>query len=635
MTTRMARRGPDGEGFLLRRNLALGHRRLAVMDLDHGDQPWETPDGRHALVYNGELYNDAELRRRFEDHPDGPVHFRSRCDTETVLHTLARDWTNALPALRGMFALAFYDFERHRLLLARDPLGVKPLYLSRVGGELVFGSHLPSILSHPRFERRLNNVVLGNYLSTLRTTLGRETLYDGVETVMPGEFIEVDACDPELPLVRRRYWREPELDPKMGYRDAVESTRAVVREAIAAHLDADVPRATFLSGGLDSAIITSVVSDIARTDESSRDLLRSWCAGAAPGSASDDPGPDGDLAHARLVAAHFGTEHHEVHLDRHDFADNLDELTREMGLPVSTPNETAIMAVSREVRRHATVALTGEGADELYGGYVWPLATGLDSLRVPAGFSERYAADLRRAYGSDDLGGLIPHYLRATAWVPLDATPSLLRSADARSVPDRVAFAIAGEVDDIRNGLGPDWQPKRDESQAAGRPSTDYGPGGDVLLRLHRRINLAGLLGRLDTSTMASSLEGRTPYADVRVAESALRIPLRHKLQLPMSQDGGPLVAADAVGAGAVGKVILREAFRDSLPAPTSSRPKVSFPLPFIEWLPALTARLTDARVAPEVFDPVLWASIVRAPSEHWRWAWPVLSAARWLELNF
>ncbi|MBT9561058.1 MAG: asparagine synthase (glutamine-hydrolyzing) [Myxococcales bacterium] len=635
MTARLARRGPDGEGTLLRRNLALGHRRLAVVDLAHGGQPWESPGGRHALVYNGELYEHAALRRRLIEHPLGTVHFRTRSDTETLLHALVREGVQALSSLRGMFAFAFYDFEHHRLLLARDPLGVKPLYLARVGDEVVFGSHLPALLVHPRLERRLNTHVLGTYLSTLRTTLGRETLYDGVETVLPGEYVEIDARDPALPLVRRRYWQEPELDPRMDFQDAVESTRKVITEAVAVHLEADVPRATFLSGGLDSAIITSVVSGVARCDPSARDLLRTWCAGAGPGSANEDAGPDGDLAHARLVAAHFGADHHDVFMDRDAFADNLDALTAETGLPVSTPNETAILAVSREVRRHATVALTGEGADELYGGYVWPLATGLDSLRPRSGRDERFASDLRRAYGTDDLGGLIPHYLRATGWVPLGSVPTLLRSAEAHWVPDRVTFAIAGEVDDIERGLGPDWQPGGAGRWPDGGPAVDYGPGGDVLLRLHRRINLAGLLGRLDTATMAASLEGRTPFADVRVAESALRIPLAHKLRMPVASDGGPLVAADAVGAGAIGKVVLREAFRGVLPAQTTARPKVSFPLPFIEWLPTIAARLERARVAPEIFDPALWAALRSAPSDHFRWAWPVLSAARWLELNF
>jgi asparagine synthase (glutamine-hydrolysing) len=578
----MARRGPDGRGLFAKQNVLFGHRRLAVVDVAGGAQPWVSADGRHALVYNGELYNDPDVRSALE--AEG-VRFVSSCDTETVLEALIRWGSDALRRLRGMYALAFYDFRERRLLLARDPLGLKPLYVATVRDETIFSSHLPALLAYPGFTPRPNHSVLSAFLSTLRTTRGRDTMFEGISALRPGEIMEFSVRDERHVSTVSTSFREPEVDESLSWDDAVERTRSVVESAIVAHLRADVPRCTLLSGGLDSAIITAIARESGHSD-----LLRTWCAGATGPTGAEDH-PESDPVHATMVAAALGTTHHTVRVGAEGFDARWRALTAESGLPISTPNETAIFAVAEDLAASATVALSGEGADELFGGYTWPLLLARDGVRAGV--------------------GVVEHYLRTTAWVtPAQKSQVFTTSAWGQGASvDGLADALAAEVAEL---------------------NTD--DPLETTLRLHRRINLAGLLGRLDTATMAASVEGRTPFADVRVAEVSLAIPLRYKLRLPQGTEG--LAAGDAIAAGAVGKAVLRAAFADRLPAATAARPKVSFPLPFQGWLaPALSA--LDTEVARATFSDEVRALITSDPRAHWQLAWPVLSAARWLNQHW
>lgn len=577
MRDRLAQRGPDGSGLLRRAPVALGFRRLAVVDPTHaGDQPMTTPDGRGTLVYNGELYHDQELRARLGALG---VRFASSCDTEVVLHTLALFGWDGLDRLRGMYALAWLDGDS--LTLARDPLGIKPLFyaeLDRAGRrEVVFASSIAAILEHPEIDPRPDPITISSYLTTIRTTLGRRTMFAGIHTLLPGESIRFDLSAPELTRSRRCAWDRLERPEAMSGESAVSAVRGAVDESVGAHLRADVPVCTLLSGGLDSSIIAAVAG------RASDRPLRTYCSGALT-DADDD-----DLAYARQMSVQLGSCHTEVPVSRAAFADLWPAMIASRRLPLSTPNEVAIYEVASRLRADGqVVALSGEGADELFGGYVLPTSRSAEFV----------------ASGGTDPGAF---ELDANAWIARSLKPGLLAPALWR----------AAECDETLVGTYRDTFAELADRAGPGDPLA-------VHLAFQRRVNLAGLLDRLDGATMLAGVEGRTPLADIRVAQLAESLPSDLRFGAPDA--GRPESAAST-------KIVLRRAFGDLVPASILQRPKASFPLPFQSWVADRAGILRSSVWAREVFAEAALAAVASRPCELWHLAWPMINLTMWGEL--
>lgn len=580
------RSGPEGQGD----HVLLAHRRLSVVDLSPAaGQPMlrAREDGSvSALVYNGELYNDAELRAELAR---AGYRFQTSSDTETVLAALTHWGPDALARFRGMFALAWFDARDQRLLLARDPLGIKPLYFSRPGGEegsVVFASEVTPILAHPEVRAEPDPVGVSAYLTTIRTTLGSRTLFSGVRALEPGQTLAF-ALDGETLRVR-----EPQLSrtgvpafPSAAGLDMGATADLLARElafSVAAHLRADVPACSLLSGGLDSSAIVACVR-LARPNQADTPPTRTYSSG------HDTSDPEGDPAFARLAAAHFKTVHREAPVSRELFTRRWPEMIEALGQPLSTPNEVAINEVARVLRAEGhVVALSGEGADELFAGYELP-------MRQASDWETSRSASI--APGVDDPGLF---QLLANAWV---------RPADKAQIL-APAFWRAAEQD---AALGA-WY---SETFAALRRTSDDEPLA-AHLRFHRRVNLVGLLGRLDTATMLEGVEGRTPFADVRIAALADSIPMSMKYR---------------PGAGPEGtKIALRKAFAGQLPDAIVRRPKASFPLPFQGWTIDHAAALSRSPFAREIFTPAAVEHVARDPGKLWNLAWPMLNLALWGE---
>lgn len=590
MRDRMAHRGPDDAGLERLGHVVLAHRRLSVLDTSAaGHQPMRidgSEGGGGWLVYNGEIYNDAEVRRELGSVGVG---FETGCDTETLGRACER-WGvgGALGRVRGMYAFGWLDESGETLTLARDPIGIKPLYYAIVGAsgesgsrEVVFASEIGAILAHPGVKRRPDAVAVSAYLTTIRTTLGERTLYEGVKVVRPGEILSFDLRDSRLRItcssVDVSAWRE-------GAACDAGRLKEVVRESVRVHLRSDVPTCALLSGGLDSSIVCSVANEHLES-------LRTYCsgAGAESGSGSDDFG------YARLMAERLGVRHTEAPVTREMFAARWREMVGRMGVPLGTPNEVAINEVARTLRRAGNVVtLSGEGADEFFGGY----ETALSMARFHV---ER---------GNADPGVF---QLSSAAWTPVGSKRGLLQEAwwkDAGEDEELIATyraAFAGAADEA-------------EIDAAAR-----GGGVDPLevhLRFQQRVNLVGLLQRLDSAAMLESVEGRTPLADVAVRAAAWALPMSEKFEERATGHGESPVTRT--------KIALREAFRDSLPREVVERPKASFPLPFQSWVADQSELIRGSAYLREVFSEAAIEAVASRPSELWSLAWPMANLAMW-----
>ena len=565
MRQEVVHRGPDDCGLVQTVCGTLGHTRLSILDpTDLGHQPMMTADGRFTLVYNGELYNDREIRKELESLG---VVFRSRCDTETVLHALAQWGMDARNKLRGMYAFGLIDVKNRVCLLARDPMGVKPLYTAKVPGvvgAMVFGSEIRSVLAHPKIEARPDQVTMSAYLSTIRPEFGTRTLFEGVSSVEPGEWALYSTGDYSC-LDRRSCWD----DGVIGSGNASD-TRSVIEDSVIRHLRTDVPMCALLSGGLDSSIIAKIAME-------QLGGLRTFCAGAK------QHGFDDDFSMAALVADHLGTEHTEVVIESDGFLNRWRGMVDSTGLPLSTPNEVAIYEVCASLRRAGyPVTLSGEGADELFGGYELPM--------------QQAQAFVDSVKSSDSMAGLF--HLRSNAWVNDELKPMVMHDGWR---------SAAGSDHELRAWYQSSFDALRGQSSDSMQAH----------LRFHRRMNLPNLLRRLDSSSMLSSVEGRTPFADRVVAGFAESLAM-----------GDKFVHGEHVRT----KIALRDAFADVLPRAIVDRPKASFPLPFQEWIGSVGGVLKRSEFARSFFQDEAVDAVLSDTGANWNLAWPMINLAMWGE---
>ena len=579
MRDTLTRRGPDGSGLWRDGPFLFGHRRLAILDpTPAGAQPMRSPCGRYALTYNGELYNDADLRAELSARG---VRFTGSCDSETLLYALIAWGEDALPKLRRMFAFGFADTHARTLLLARDPLGVKPLYFSVLPGELVFASEPVAILAHPGVSAQPDLISLSAYLTTIRTSFAGRTLFENIHALGPGELMTLDVSGAEPAASGRRWWAPSEVQ-ETDELAAAEAVRDAVQGSVLAHLRSDVPLCALLSGGLDSTITAGIAAE-------HHPGLQTFCAGARLETDEDD------LGCAARAAAELGTRHHEAIVDQELFLDRWAWMVGELGVPLSTPNEVAIFTVARTLRdAGCVVTLSGEGADELFAGYEGPM---LSACRHAAGMMGSIS------------GGRAQ--LASSSWMQPALKSAMLAPELAREL------ASDEPVAELYDELFTEC-------------AHEAGPGAtliDAHLRCIERVNLTGLLQRLDTATMLASVEGRTPCADAPVAALAHRIPAALKFDSGGAHD--PAAAGGtAVAARVQSKMVLREAFTGLIPEEPRRRPKASFPLPFQEWLAGGADRFRESAFARDVFAPDAIEQVASNPAKHWKIAWPMMNLA-------
>src|SRR3989441_415383 len=534
MCTAMVHRGPDNEGFYIGPGVGLGRRRLSCIDLQTGPQPVHNEDGTIWVVFNGEIYNFRELRTQLQ----GLGHsFNTATDTEAIVHLYEEYGQRCVEHLRGMFAFALWDDRLKLLLLARDRLGIKPLYYAEVGGRLLFASELKAILQVPEVERSVKWRAV-SHLFTGLTTPPAESIIEGVCKLEPGHLlIASPGKDPQT----ERYWEVRfEPDYSRSEEDYAEELRERLEESVALHLVSDVPLGAFLSGGLDSS---SVVATMAR-------LTSSPVKTFSIGFTDEDYN---ELHYARLVAQRFGTDHHELILEP-NVVDILEDLAWYLDEPFGDPSAIPTFMVSKLAADHVTVVLSGDGGDELFAGYDKYLVEGRERrFRFVPTRIRRLFGLLSRLMPEGMRGrNLLRHFSLPEAERCLDAV-TLFRLEDKQKLFRKEAFERLSHDDPFR--------PEAEElTHGAGHWLTKL-----QSLDLKRYLPL-DILTKVDRMSMAHSIETRVPLLDHKLVEFAATIP--PELQLRSGTT----------------KYIFKQAMRGILPDEIIDRPKHGFAVPLGRW---------------------------------------------------
>lgn len=542
----MTHRGPDDCGLFLEGCVGLGHRRLSIIDVAAGHQPMADESGSLHIVYNGEIYNHPDLRPELERRGH---RYRTRCDTETILHLYQEAGSQAVSQLRGMFAFAIWDSRREELFLARDRLGVKPLYYVHADdGSLYFASEIKALLAAGAVTPQVNYEALPDYLAN-HAPSGTATLFTGVERLLPGHTLRWRDGVIEI----RRYWDVSFAggdNVTRPDRELIEEFNERFTAAVRMRLMSDVPLGVFLSGGIDSAAITAVMSQLVQ------EPIKTFSVAFAEREANE-------LAYARIVANAYRTDHHEVVVSQEEFFDALPALVWHEDEPLAHPSSVALYFVSRLAAERVKVVLTGEGSDEQLAGYgryartLYNLKWGVPYHRVvPDGI--RHA--LRRSIGRLAPGSLVRRKLERTfLCLPPDLESlyfenfAVFTRAQQTELLTPMAKERAGGKDPYR--VLRDWLAR-----------ADAGTLLDRILYVDSKTYLHELLMKQDQMSMAASIESRVPFLDHPLVEFAARLPERLKLR------------------GFTTKRILRESMKRVLPPSILARRKMGFPVPVGSW---------------------------------------------------
>ncbi len=578
-------RGPDDAGLFIDRNAGLGHRRLSIIDLGGGHQPMTDVTGSRWIVFNGEIYNYRQVR---QDLIAKGYSFQTQSDTEVILQAYAAMGENCVTALNGMFAFAIWDMRQRTLFLARDRMGVKPLYYAERPEAFVFGSEMKALFASGLVAARARDEAFAEYL-LFRQVAGSDTVFQGVKSLPPGCTMTVGDGTVKI----SRYWSpRPSADrPSTSYEEAKEQLASLLEDSVRLRLISDVPVGTFCSGGVDSSLVTALAAKL------KGEPVNTFSVGF------DEEDFD-ESAFARMVSQHHGTNHHELRVGNVQYSDLFPRMVWHNDEPLDFANSIHIFALSELAKRQVTVVLTGEGSDELFAGY--------PRYRIPdmARSYRLVPAPMRRALGllvHDHRLAKLDRYASATATEAMLYNSSYLRPALVREAYPRMNGYVLGFRTDCLNG--------------------QEGLNLDSVSRvslLDQETFLVSILNRQDKMSMAAAIESRVPFMDYRIVEFANRLPTAHKIR------------------NGTGKAIVKDVARAVLPAAVVDRRKSGFGVPLARWFRAddgLGARIVALpdSAAADVFDRAVLRRFIdehrQGAHDHSELLWTALNLATWREV--
>ncbi|MEA1984547.1 MAG: asparagine synthase (glutamine-hydrolyzing) [Euryarchaeota archaeon] len=561
MCSVMEHRGPDDSGTFIDDGIGLGHRRLSIIDLKGGHQPIHNEDETIQVVYNGEVYNYEDLR---SDLKARGHRFYTSTDTEVLAHLYEEHGAELVQHLRGMFAFALWDSNRRTLLLARDRLGIKPLYYTVIDGKLLFASEIKSLLQYEGVERAVNTSALHDYL-TFRHTLSDETMFTGINKLLPGHVMTYHQGQVSI----KQYWDVPlGCAGTRSEEYYVKQLRHLMEDSVRIRLMSEVPLGVYLSGGIDSGIITGLMSQMVD------DPIETFSVGFG------EQGEIGELGQAQVAAEHFGTNHHEIVVEQGAFKQHLKDIIWHNDEPIADPSALAMFLLSRMASQHVTVVLNGAGGDEIFGGYI--------SYKVGLG-NEQYhrwvPGPLRRGVVRPLVNSLSPH-LPSKFYVGLQSATQEVKEHGFLFAKSVFSEENKAELytEELKQQIGHDSFEKATDilfrnNGYCGESTRSEGGGGaltrspydaDFLAKMMYADTKSYLVDHIlletDKLTMSSSIEARVPIIDHEVVEFAATIPRHLKLK------------------GMTEKYILKRVGQDILPPSTRNRKKQPFRIPISTW---------------------------------------------------
>lgn len=618
MIEQLHHRGPDGNGSTIRsmqssgNHILLTHSRLSINDLsESGKQPMSDQSGAYWVTFNGEIYNFKEIR---EELAGGGIRFRSTSDTEVLIESYRRWGLDAFKKFIGMWAVAIWDANKQRLILSRDRLGIKPLYYFEHDQAVFFGSEPKVITRQVPESRKVNLEAISDYFS-FRYPLGGEAFFEGVKSLEPGTHLILEAFKPPKQI---RYWDLPVIRDKADVSEisALTEVASLLESSVNYRMISDVPVGSFLSGGLDSSLLVALMK------ECHPGAIRTFTTGF------EDEGFN-EFEFARMVADACGTEHREKLLGFDNYFESLDEMIYVKDAPLAVPNEIALHSLSKALKEHVTVVLSGEGADELFGGYGRIFRSAYDYQRVQGigigGLSPRLLSNLNAKYKSLSWDSEVEHFLGQYSYIDLNDKDKLLSER----------FSSESGVSLDRMDYFSSFWKRLDGLDLA-----------EKHMWIFQKIHLPGLLGRLDSATMSASVEGRVPFVDHRLVEYVNALPLKYKMKWNSSE---AREEAEALNSDQISetydttKYLMRQYAQKLLPSKILNRKKVGFPVPLKNWFSGpMKDHAEEILFSPnarsrEMFDNKYVKELIEnvdANSQNGMTIWMLINVERWMEQN-
>jgi asparagine synthase (glutamine-hydrolysing) len=526
MMNKIIHRGPDSAGVHSDEDVTLGFRRLSIIDLSEGSQPMYNEDGSLVIVFNGEIYNYQSIREKLIENGHT---FKTHADTEVLIHLYEDKHEEMLNDLRGMFAFVIYDLKKKKLFAARDFFGIKPFYYTQMGGNLIFGSEIKSFLPHPDFKKEVNSVALENYL-TFQYSVLEESFFKGVYKLMPGHYLTYENGK----VTTTRYF-QPEFKPEeAGLQDTIQKIEDVMQNSVEAHKVSDVEVGSFLSSGVDSSYVAATFN------------------GDKTFTVGFDYEKYNEIGYAETLSEKVGIENYSKIISTDEYWDSLKKVQYHMDEPLADPSAIALYFVSKLASKHVKVALSGEGADEFFGGYnIYKEPMDLAIMKIFPKFVRKAFAGIVKA---------LPFSFKGKNYI-IRASQDL----EERFIGNAKMFSEKERETILKNPTG-----KYNHMEIT-KPYYDFTKGQDDVTRMQFiDLNLwmvGDILLKADKMSMANSLEVRVPFLDKEVFKVASKVQSDYRVNRQAT------------------KYAFRMAAKSHLPEEVASKKKLGFPVPIRVWL--------------------------------------------------
>jgi asparagine synthase (glutamine-hydrolysing) len=553
----MAHRGPDGEGSIIGDDYIFGHRRLSIIDLSsNGTQPMVSEDGKVIITFNGEIYNFEELKN---DLLKKGYHFKSTTDTEVLLNGYHYYGINFIKKCIGMFAFGIYDKRNGEAYIVRDRLGIKPLFYTKVNKRLTFSSEIKSILDFENIEKTINNSAISSYLS-FRYPILDDTFFKEIVSIPPANYLHIKNGSAKL----KEYWnpighyKKQEYD--LGEDYYIHTLRELLASSVSYRMISDVPIGSYLSGGLDSSIVTSIMANKMKMPVKTFNI------------GYEEEGYN-EFHYSRMLSDLYNTEHYELKGNSETYINDMVKLIGYKDSPLSIPNEVSLYNLSSELKKHITVALCGTGADELFHGYGRIFRAPYDYKRKKdttffdnRNNSEIYHNNFQKKYGNSEFNTEAEHFYSIYNYTNIKLKKELLSESLDLESHEQNYFNKINQIFD----------------------SVETNKYQDKMCQAFIKIHLPGILHHDDCAAMASSVELRVPFLDHRIVEFALSIPNKYKLKWRSEANkikADTLISDDISEVHDIPKHILKQSYRDEIPKEILNRNKLGFAIPIQHWM--------------------------------------------------